>query len=55
MTKVKTMHRITKVIYLIHSGKLDSLTGYEKSYTLVGLCRKQGSDSLSYKCTKVEA
>jgi len=32
MTKMKTMHRITKFVYLIHFGKfLDSLTGYEKS------------------------
>lgn len=43
MTKVKTMHRITKVICLIQFSKfLDCLTGWEKSYTLVGVCRKQG-------------
>ena len=56
MTKVETIHRITKIMYLIHFGKfLDSLTGYEKPYMLVGVSRKQGSDSSSYNVQKWES
>lgn len=40
MAKVKTEHSMTQVMYLIHFGKV-LLMGHEKSYTLVGVCRKQ--------------